>query len=219
MIKKTLHILILDDHPMNVEGIREALNKLTYDFIFKEATDIDTALLLIQQQPNILPFDVAFIDIELPPSKTTNIHSGEGVALVLKRKFPDCKIIIPTQYFQAERLKHIIKTVIPDALLSKIDFRRQHIRNALESVLKNESYYSPSVIKILRSHDFELDEHDLKILYCLSKHIKIKDMPTTHVNLSLRTIEERKKKLMEKFDVPSRDNELLIQIAKEKGLI
>lgn len=215
---KSLNVFMLDDHPMHLEGIQDALSILELEFIYKEATDIDTALQLIKQQPEILPFDIAFIDMGLPPSTITDVHSGEEVALILKEKFPECKIIIPTQYFQAERLRFIIKTVQPDGLLSKVDFRKEHIRNSVKTVLKDDNYYSPSVVKILRSDIPQLDETDLKILYCLSQHMKMKDIPS-HVNLSLRAVEDRKSAMMIDLGVPSRNNELLIQVAREKGLI
>ncbi len=213
-----LHIFLLDDHPINLEGIQNALEVMDKEFVFKEATHLDIAIAMIQQQPKLLPFDIAFIDIGLPPSTNTDIHSGEGIAKIMKEKFPECKIIIQTQFFQAERVRHIIKTVNPEGLLLKTDFRGKHIRKAVEMVLQNEHYYSPGVLKAMRSHDFELDDIDLKILYCLSHNIKMKDMPE-HIPLSLRAIEDRKSALMVKFEIPPRNNELLLQIAKEKGLI
>ena len=71
---------------------------------------------------------------------------------------------------------------------------------------------------LLRKQDLELDVYDLKILSCLSRGVKIKDMPL-YIPLSLRAIEDRKSMLMIKLEVPPRDNEKLIVIAKEKGLI
>ncbi len=213
-----LHVFLLDDHPINLEGIQNALDVMDKEFAFKEATDLDTAISIIKQQPRLLPFDIAFIDVGLPASKNSDIHSGEGIAKMMKEKFFDCKIIIQTQFFQAERVRHIIKTVNPEGLLLKTDFRSKQIRKAVEMVLQDVHYYSPGVLKTMRTHDFELDEIDLKILYCLSRNIKMKDMPE-HIPLSLRAIEDRKSALMLKFEVPPRNNELLLQIAKEKGLI
>ena len=100
----------------------------------------------------------------------------------------------------------------------KDEFRSSHISQAVYAVLNNEKYYSPMVEILLRKQDLELDVYDLKILRCLSRGVKIKDMPL-YIPLSLRAIEDRKSMLMIKLEVPPRDNEKLIIIAKEKGLI
>lgn len=218
MKRSPYNILLVDDHPMTLEGYRNILNHMHEDFVISEAQGIDTAIHTIQKQPNILPFELAFIDIGLPKSKTTNITSGEGVALALKEKFPLVKIIVPTLYTQAERIHHILNTIEPDALLLKTEFNSKEIMLAIETVLKGQKYFSGRVNRILQSDDLGLDRWDLKILYCISKQIKMKDIPN-HVPLTLRTIEERKSVLMDKLEVPPRNNALLVQVAKEKGLI
>lgn len=217
-MKQQYHILLVEDHLITLDAYKSVLELMPEDFVITEAQNIDTALEKAQRQPGLLSFDIAFVDIHLPKSLTTSIESGEELALALKKRFPNIKIIIPTQYNQAQRIKHIVNTVAPDALLLKEEFRSSHISQAVYAVLNHEKYYSPMVEILLRKQDLELDVYDLKILSCLSRGVKIKDMPL-YIPLSLRAIEDRKSMLMIKLEVPPRDNEKLIVIAKEKGLI
>ena len=217
-MKQQYHILLVEDHLITLDAYKSVLELMPEDFVITEAQNIDTALEKAQRQPGLLSFDIAFVDIHLPKSLTTPIESGEELALELKMRFSNIKIIIPTQYNQGQRIKHIVNTVAPDALLLKDEFRSSHISQAVYAVLNNEKYYSPMVEILLRKQDLELDVYDLKILSCLSRGVKIKDMPL-YIPLSLRAIEDRKSMLMIKLEVPPRDNEKLIVIAKEKGLI
>lgn len=211
-------VLLIEDHLITLDAYRSVLELMPQDFIITEAQNIDVALSKIQRQSLLLPFDIAFVDVHLPKSLTTAIESGEELALELKQKFPNIKIIIPTQHNQSERIKHIVNTVHPDALLLKEEFRSSQISQAIEAVLKNEHYYSPNVASLLRTENLDLDNLDIKILDCLSKGVKMKDIPSK-IPLSLRAIEDRKSAIMVKLNVPPRNNELLIVIAKEKGLI
>jgi len=215
---KKIHVLLIDDHPITVEAYRNALELMSYDFIFVEAYDIDMALNKVKCQPKILPFDIAFVDISLPESKTTRMTSGEELALSLKKQFPNIKIIIPTLIKEVDRIHFIIKTVNPDALLLKTDAKSLVIQKSINTVLKNERYYSKGVKTILNHRSMDIKNVHLKILYCLSNQIKVKDMKK-HILLSLRSIERRKSELHDFLNVPAGNNELLVKKAKEKGLL
>ena len=217
-MKRHYQVLLIEDHLITLDAYKGVLEMMPEEFIITEAQNIDSALAKMKSQPQLLPFDIAFVDIHLPKSITTNLESGEELALELRKKFPKIKIIIPTQHNQAERIRYIINSVNPEALLLKDEFRSSHISNAVQAVLNNELYFSPKVYSVLRMTDLKLDVYDLKILSCLARGVKIKDMPS-YIPLSHRAIEDRKSNLMIKLDVPPRDNETLIAVAKEKGLI
>jgi DNA-binding NarL/FixJ family response regulator len=215
-MKTTIRVLLIDDHPITIEAYKGALEFMEYDFNTTEAHDIDSALLKIKEQPEILPFDIAFVDIGLPQSATTSITSGEGLVAHLRKKFKQIKIIIPTLYHQSDRLHFILEYTNPDALLLKSDFRSIEIQQAVQAVLHHQKYYSKSVQKVLESKKLKLDPHDVKLLHCLSKGIKLKDMGH-YIPLASRTIEERKNKLMILFNATN--NEQLLKKAQEKGLL
>lgn len=217
-MKQQYQVLLIEDHLITLDAYKSVLEMMSEEFIITEAQNIDSALAKMKSQPQLLPFDIAFVDIHLPKSTTTTIDSGEELAMELRKKFPAIKIIVPTQHNQAERIRYIINSVNPEALLLKDEFRSSHISSAVQAILNNELYFSPKVYSLLRMTDLKLDVYDLKILSCLARGVKIKDMPS-YIPLSHRAIEDRKSNLMIKLDVPPRDNEKLIAVAKEKGLI
>lgn len=217
-MKEHYHILLIEDHLITLEAYRGVLELMPQEFIITEAQSIDEALKKIENQPQLLPFDIAFVDIHLPKSTPSKMESGEELALALKKRFPNIKIIIPTQYNQPERIRYIMDTASPDALLLKEEFRSIHISKAVETVLSGGTYYSEKVESLLRNNSMEFDDYDLKILGCIARGVKIKDIEN-YVPLSLRAIEDRKSMLMLKLDIPSRNNEKLIAVAREKGLI
>lgn len=217
-MKKQYQVLLIDDHLITIDAYKSVLEMMPDKFIITEAYNIDSALAKMKSQPQLLPFDIAFVDIQLPKSLTTKLESGEELALELRKIFPDIKIIVPTQHNQPERIRYIVNSINPDALLLKDEFRSYHISNAVQAVLNNELYFSPKVYSVLRMTDLKLDVYDLKILNCLARGVKIKDMPS-YIPLSHRAIEDRKSNLMITFNIPKGKNELLIAVAKEKGLI
>lgn len=217
-MKKQYQVLLIDDHLITIDAYKSVLEMMPEEFIITEAQDIDSALAKMKSQPQLLPFDIAFVDIQLPKSTATKLESGEELALALRKMFPDIKIIIPTQHNQPERIRFIVNSINPEALLLKDEFRSLHISNAVQAVLNNELYFSPKVYSVLRMTDLKLDVYDLKILSCLARGVKIKDMPS-YIPLSHRAIEDRKSNLMITFNIPKGKNELLIAVAKEKGLI
>lgn len=217
-MKERYHILLIEDHLITLEAYRGVLELMPQEFFVTEARNIGEALKKIEYQPQLLPFDIAFVDIHLPKSESTKMESGEELALELKKRFPNIKIIIPTQYNQPERIRYIMDTANPDALLLKEEFRSIHISKAVETVLSGGTYYSEKVESLLRNNSMEFDDYDLKILGCIARGVKIKDIEN-YVPLSLRAIEDRKSMLMLKLNIPSRNNEKLIAVAHEKGLI
>lgn len=217
-MKQQYHILLIEDHLITIDAYKSILETMPQKFNIYEAYNIDRAISLINSNFHLQPFDIAFVDINLPKSTNTAIETGEELAIELKKKFPAIKIIIPTQHNQAERIRYIINSINPEALLLKDEFRSSHISSAVQAVLNNELYFSPKVYSLLKMNDLKLDVYDLKILRCLARGVLLKDI-SSQIPLSHRAIEERKSLLLIKLDVRSKKKEELIAVAKEKGLI
>lgn len=218
--------LIIDDHPMIVEGYKSALNhieKNTKDINFEIsiASNCDTALDKIKNSSTGKKFDLVFLDIQLSPSKDGTVLSGEDLGVKIRQLFDDVLIIVATTFNDNFRLNNIIHNVEPDALMVKNDLTTKSLKRAIEAVLNNESYYCKTASKLIRSvfkNDFILDRYDRRLLHELSIGTKMKDMPNK-LPFSIGGIEQRKRKLKEVFNISSIDDRKLIQIAREKGFI
>ena len=219
-MKKELDILIIDDHHSIIEGYKNVLSKIKeYKLHILKANSCDQAVFTINKKKQSKPFDVVFIDIQLPSSKDGTITSGEDLALLIKKKFPRTKIIISTMFDSPDRLNNILKTVPHNGILIKSDSTAKIILKAFETTLQGNFFYSKTVQKIKNKiiiNDELLDETNKKIIYHLSKGVKTKNLPN-YISLSLSAIEKRKNYIKQLFNVNS-DEQLLLE-AKKRGFL
>jgi two-component system response regulator NreC len=220
-MKKELNILMIDDHPMIIEGYKKVLltNK-EVKLNITTANNCDEAIFDIQKAKNTVSFDVVFIDIQLPVSSDGTITSGEDLAVLVREEFPGAKIIILTMFDNSHRLQNILQTIPHNGLLIKSDITSKLLLTAFSNILDGDSYYSKSVEKIrtiTSSPDDTLDEFNKKIIFYLAKGVKTKNL-VQYIPLSLSAIEKRKNFIKQVFNVSGDDEQLLIE-AKKRGFI
>jgi DNA-binding NarL/FixJ family response regulator len=219
---KTRNILIVDDHPFIIEGYKNAItryNPKEYDFLIAQAYDCKSAYDLLEDEatPN---FDVAFLDISMPAYEEKELFSGEDIAKLIMKKMPHCKIILLTMYTELLKIKTIIRAIKPNGLIIKNDLTFDELLFAFDKVMKNEKYYSQSVVKMLNQsphNSIEIDQFDKQILFHLSKGTKAEEM-SQYIPISLAAIEKRKVNLKELLKIKSGSDEELVKEAKSKGL-
>ena len=216
------NILIVDDHPFIIEGYKNAItryNPKEYDFAISQAYDCRSAYDLIEDEATP-DFEMAFLDISMPAYEEKEIFSGEDLAKLILKKMPHCKIILLTMYTELLKIKTIIRTINPNGLIIKNDLTFDELLFAFDKVIKNEKYYSQSVVKMLNQsthNSIEIDEFDKQILFHLSKQTPVSEMPQ-YIPISLNAIEKRKINLKELLKIKSGSDEELIKEAKNKGL-
>jgi DNA-binding NarL/FixJ family response regulator len=221
LIKK--NILIVDDHPFIIDGYKNAITRYKpdlYEYVFAQGKDCETGYKIITN-PETTPFDVAFLDISMPVYKEKGIHSGEDLAKLIMELMPNCKIILLTMYTELLKIKNIIDTINPAGLVIKNDLTFDELLFGFDIVLKDEIYYSHSVIKMANQNDNDIegiDQFDKLILFHISKGTKTKDIPQ-YVPISLHAIERRKVNLKDLFKIEEGSDIDLIKEAKIRGII
>lgn len=222
---KALKVLIVDDHPIIVEGYKNALLDIDsekYTLEIDTATSCDSGKEMIEASiDSETPYQVVFLDVKLPPSSDGKILSGEDLGKLTKEVLPNAKIVILTMFNDNFRIHNILKNVNPDGFLIKSDITSGELVRAFNIVIKDPPYYSHTVTKLLRAHftsDMMLDDIDRSILFHLSKGVKTKNLPA-HIPLSLAAIEKRKRHLKEVFGVDKNNDEKLFEQASKKGYI
>ena len=219
-----LHILMVDDHPIIIEGYQNTLmatKKEDHTLIIDTANTCDQANLLMQKAANEKPYDVCFFDISLPPSSDGKITSGEDLAKIAKNILPDAKIIILTMFNESYRIHSIVKEINPDGFLIKSDLTSSELAEAFQHILNDPPYYSSTVTNFLNKsviNEIYVDEHNRKILHFLAQGVKTRSLPE-HINLSMSAIEKRKKQLKLLFSITDGKDESLINEARLKGFI
>ncbi|RTY68817.1 response regulator transcription factor [Flavobacterium sp. LS1P28] len=222
-VKTKNEILIVDDHPFIIEGYKNAITRYNpeeFEFFITKAKDCESAYHIITN-PAVVPFDIAFLDISMPPYEEKNIYSGEDLAKLILEYMPNCKIILLTMYTELLKIKTIIKTINPSGLVIKNDLTFDELIFAFDKVIKNEKYYSQSVLKMLNQAEentIEIDQFDKDILFHISKGTKLNDIPQ-YIPISLGAIEQRKLNLKELLKIEHGSDIDLVQEAKNKGLL
>ncbi|MGO4817352.1 response regulator [Flavobacterium sp. W22_SRS_FP1] len=216
------NILIVDDHPFIIQGYKNAItryNPSKYEFSISEAKDCESAYNVVTDLDTVA-FDIAFLDISMPPYEEKAIYSGEDLAKLILEKMPNCKIILLTMFTEFLKIKTILNNINPHGLVIKNDLTFDELLFAFDKVIKNERYYSESVLKMLDSQEqtVEIDLFDQQILFHLSKGTKTKDIPQ-YIPISLNAIEVRKLNLKVLLKVPEASDIELVREARNIGLL
>ena len=221
---KHINILMVDDHPIIIEGYQNVLMATKEDdqtLLIDTANNCDTAQIMISRAADGTPYDVCFFDISLPASEDGRYTSGEDLALLTKKLLPDAKIIILTMFNESYRIHNIIKEINPDGFLIKSDLTSMELADAFQQIIKYPPYYSSTVsnyIKKTITSEIYVDDINRKILHLLSQGIKTRSL-NEYISLSTSAIEKRKKQLKLLFSVKDGKDETLLQQAREKGYL
>ena len=220
-IKKS--ILIVDDHPFIIEGYKNAITRYLpdqFEFFITQAKDCESGYNSITNS-EIAHFDIAFLDISMPPYEEKNMYSGEDLAKLIVEYMPNCKIILLTMFTELLKIKTIINTINPCGLVIKNDLTFDELIYAFNKIINNEQYYSDSVLKMLAQSEegsIEVDLFDKQILFHLSKGTKLQDFPQ-YIPISLGAIDRRKLNLKLLLKVETGSDSDLVQAAKSNGLL
>ncbi|MEN3323273.1 response regulator [Mariniflexile soesokkakense] len=224
-MNQKIKILMIDDHPMIIEGYQNTLlftKKETQQLEIDIANNCDEAIAFMDKSvEKENPYHVLFVDISLPPSADGLMTSGEDLAAYARKVLPNSKIIILTMFNESFRIHNIIKTIDPEGFLIKSDLTSSELASAFQAVLNNPPFYSGTVNSFIRkaiTSDIVIDEKNRKILHLLSQGVKTKNL-ASHLDLSLSAVEKRKKQLREIFEVQDGQDETLINAAKNKGFV
>lgn len=224
MIEK-IKILMIDDHPMIIEGYQNTLlftKKDNQELSIDIANNCDEAVQRMNKSVEIdVHYDILFVDISLPPSTDGSMSSGEDLAEYARKVLPNAKIIILTMFNESFRIHNIIKTIDPEGFLIKSDLTSSELASAFQAVINNPPFYSGTVNSHIRksiASDIIIDDKNRKILHLLSQGVKTKNL-STHLDISLSAIEKRKKQLRDIFEVYDGQDETLLNEARIKGFV
>src|SRR5690606_19309943 len=116
-MKKSLNLLLIDDHPFIINGYKNILNNLREEnkinsYHTDEANCCDSALKFIEDKT----YDLVFVDICIPASKDGLFQSGVDIGRLLLKKFPETKCIILTSHEDGLLHNPILHLISPQGL-------------------------------------------------------------------------------------------------------
>lgn len=221
---KELKILMVDDHPIILEGYRNILQdnrSSSVIFHIHTAGSCDEANTKINESIEGEAYDMVFLDIGLPPSADKKFLSGEDLGRKIREFSPETKLLVLTMFAENVRLLAILRSLHPEAFMIKSDVTPKDFLEAFDKVLEGKTYNSQTVQDLMRKqiiNDLDLDKTDRDILYHLAQGLKNKEIPKV-VPVSLTVLEKRKKAMREAFALHDLRDITLINKARELGFI
>lgn len=196
-----LHIAIADDHQMVRDSLKEVIQKQLYAKVVFMA---DNGRELIRNI-NKYDVDIVLLDISMPEM------DGLQTLKELKIRNPDLKVMVITMYNDEALMLKLIRLKVNGFLL-KSGSTEELIR-AIESVNKDGFYFNQAISKLMfRNHArrikptnstevyFSPDETDLIIIRLICEEKTSQEIGEM-LNMSHRTVEGRKKKMMENLGI------------------
>ena len=215
MNNKNFNILVLDDHPINSDAYINLINggERKLDIKFHKTVDCYSAFnIIIQLEKTTTPLDVALVDLSVPGYLDQKLLSGTDIGLLIRKKFPECIIIILTMHSEPLVLFNAQKQIDPEGFISKNDIDFETFPTIFNDIINLQTYYSSSIssaIKSLLRQTIKWDDFDIQIVLLLDKGFQTKELPQ-YINLSLSSIEKRKAILKRQLlDKKSSDKELI----------
>jgi DNA-binding NarL/FixJ family response regulator len=218
------NILIVDDHPMNVDSYKTLLDGIeaNRNAAYYLKYDCKEAYQLLQNlKRHNETVHYAFIDVNLPPFEEMKIRSGEDLAIEIRKEFPKCKIVIISMYKEPLWVNQILKSVNPEGFVAKSDINHESFIEIFHCIERKQVYFSKSIEdsqKVMTQKNINWDEYDSKILQLIAEGIKTNQLPN-YIPLSLSAIEKRKANLKKQLVFDSGTDKHLVEVAKKLGLI
>lgn len=211
MQPKPINVLIVDDHPMVIEGLKSLLGDDERLRIKNHFTTGRDTLLFLENEV----VDVILLDVNLP-----DINGVEMVKLILS-KSSNIKILGLSTYSEPSIINQMIRNGVKGYLLKNVT--SDELVNAISQVYDGHFYFGSEIQKILADSVSQASP-DVPKLTRREKHILqlIAEGKTTYVIaaelfISPLTVETHRRNLMQKLEVPNAAS--LIKTAVEKKLI
>jgi len=215
MMNKT-SIIIADDHPVVLSGLRYELSSLDYLTVVEEACNGVQAMQLIKKlHPNI-----AILDFQMPGM------TGLEIAEQLIQSKSQTKVILLTMYRDRGLIFRVFDLGINGLVLK--DDAVIDLITAVNKVIEGKSFFSESLFKVVleRSKQAEQANQILKQITYLTTierkivqlvgELKSNEEISSQLFISKRTVENHKVKIADKLQLNS-SRELLKFILENKN--
>ncbi|WP_421872767.1 response regulator [Marinoscillum sp.] len=190
---RNIKILLADDHAIVMEGIKEVLSADEEINVVGTVSNGEEVIRYIKHHK--AEVDVVVLDINMP------VMDGISCSRVLKKDFPDIKIIILTMYAQKTFVEEIVKLGIDGCLLK--NNTGKELIDAVLRVMSGKQYYDR--IGTFNSEEeevtqYKLSERELEIIKLMSEGMTSGEI-AEKLFLSDHTVKTHRKNILRKLNV------------------
>jgi DNA-binding NarL/FixJ family response regulator len=210
-----INLLIADDHPLLIEGIKTALAGTEDINIVAEANN---GYQVLEKLDAGTPVDVILMDINMPKL------DGLACTKMVTHKYPSVKVIALSQFDEKRFVKQMVKNGASGYLLK--DSGKDILEKAIRTVHGGEKYYCERLSIRLINQELKLEdtkslfpkltERELEILRLIGKEYSSQEI-ADKLFISFHTVESHRANLMYKAGVKNTAG--LIRWAVENDLL
>ncbi len=206
-------IILADDHPLILTGIRSLIEQITpHCEVVAEAYQVSDLLKLLQRHH----CDLLITDFSMPGDTRS-----DGLVMIqqLRRDYPNLPIIVLTQIQNCAILQSLIQAGINGLILKKSVINE--LADAIRQILLGHRYIGPAVKMLLANagiahHDNinPLTAKESEVVRLLASGMSVTQV-ADYLHRSVKTISTQKKSAMVRLGLQSDSD--LYQYAKEHG--
>jgi len=201
MSQEIIKVAIADDHQIFRKGVILSLKPYTHIQFICEAANGDDLIACIEDQ---IP-DVVLLDLRMPKK------DGIETTKYLNKKYPQVRILILTMYEDERFVAHLMESGANGYLLKSTE--PAEIKKALDDVMENGFYLNNFVNKVLIKKNYSkqkfnpnltneivISDREKEVLSLVCMEFTAQEI-ATKMDISPRTVEAIKDRLMDRFGV------------------
>ncbi|ERT12826.1 transcriptional regulator RcsB [Photorhabdus temperata] len=192
-----LNVIIADDHPIVLFGIRKSLERLDWINVVAESEDSTTLI----NNLSCIKANVLITDLSMPGDTY-----GDGINLIkyIKRHYPRLSIIVLTMNNNPAILSAVLELDIEGIVLKQ--GAPTDLPDVLTALKQGEKFMPESVSELLKKvtktpyGDKPLSQKESEVIRLFAQGFLVKDI-AKKLNRSVKTISSQKKSAMVKLGV------------------
>lgn len=195
---RPIKLLLADDHPVVLKGLRSFLTHHEDLLVVGEAGDGQEAL----RKARELAPDIVVMDIDMPRL------NGLAVTEILHNELPHIKILILSMHRNTEFVLRVLQSGACGYLLK--EGPAQELVEAIHQVHAGQTFFSPEIARVALNQFVRgagegpdaslLTNREREVLIHIAKGLSNKEI-ATRLNVGVRTIETHRERVMKKLNV------------------
>ena len=202
----TIRILVVDDHPLFLEGIATVIADQPDMRIVGRAA---TARQAVEEFRRLLP-DVTLMDLRLPDM------SGNSAVTAIRAEFPEAKVIILTTFEGDFEIQRALAAGVRAYMLKSAPF--EDLVEAIRKVHSGRKHFPTQVAETLAEHfsSDALSEREIEVLERMAEGDRNRDIGK-RLSISEETVKVHIRHIMNKLG--AKDRTQAVSIGLRRGVI
>jgi DNA-binding NarL/FixJ family response regulator len=204
-----INILIVDDHPMVLEGLRSLLSGISYLHIAGIATNAFEAMDIVKNTA----VHVAIVDINLPDI------NGIELTKKIKTEYPAIKVLAMSTFKERSYISQMIQNGASGYLVKSAS--KEEIEEAILAAYEGKLYLSMDINTVevntqINTQLPAISTREKEVLVLIAEGLTNQQI-ATQLFISLHTVESHRKNLLIKFE--ANNTATLIKLAVKYNIV